>query len=98
MSWQATTAVTRHSRSKGSERLLLLCIANYAGADGTGAYPSNKTLCEDSKLSERAVRYIIRRLEELGELVVEERAGPNGSNRYQVNLPIGEPRARSRSR
>ena len=98
MSWQATTAVTRHSQAKGSEQLLLLCIANYAGADGTGAYPSNKTLCEDSKLSERAVRYIIRRLQELGELTVEERGGPGGSNRYQIHLPIGEPRARSRSK
>jgi hypothetical protein len=88
MSWQATTAVIRHSKSKGSDRLLLLCIANYAGENGAGAFPSNETLCFDSKLTERAVRYILRRLEASGELKTERGRGPNGSNRYTINLPF----------
>jgi hypothetical protein len=88
MSWQATTAVIRHSKAKGSDRLLLLCIANYAGEDGSGSFPSNYTLCCDSKLTERAVRYILRRLEASGELKTELGRGPNGSNRYSINLPF----------
>lgn len=92
MSWQATTAVLRHSKAKGSERLLMLCIANYAGEDGAGAFPSNATLCEDSKLTERAVRYIMRKLEGSGELGVEKSAGPNGTNKYTILLPFADGR------
>lgn len=88
MSWQANDAVRKLSKSKGSARMVLLLISNYIGADGKAAFYSMRNLAFDSKLSERALRYIIRGLERLGELRVELGAGPNGCNLYTISLPF----------
>lgn len=49
-----------------SARHVLLCLANYAGSNGTGAFPSASTLAQDTGLSERTVRYKLDDLEKLG--------------------------------
>jgi hypothetical protein len=43
-------------------QLVLICLANYASADGTSAFPSIARLCRDTRLSERAVQYQLRKL------------------------------------
>lgn len=88
MSWQATTAVAKNSRAKGSDRLVLLCIANYAQGDGGGCWPSVATLCADTLLGRRNVQYTVRRLQRLGELEVQTGAGPGGANLYRILLPM----------
>lgn len=63
MSW----ALSRRDLGKDSSaRHVLLCLANYAGADGRGAFPSAKTLTDDTGLSERTVRLKLDMLEERG--------------------------------
>lgn len=52
MSWALQQQVTRDAAA----RHVLLCLANYAGVDGKGAFPSTATLCRDSGLSERTIR------------------------------------------
>ncbi|WP_339546301.1 helix-turn-helix domain-containing protein [Pseudomonas sp. RA_35y_Pfl2_P32] len=47
-------------------RHVLLCLANYAGSDGRGAFPSALTLATDTGLSERTVRYKLDALEAAG--------------------------------
>lgn len=47
-------------------RHVLLCLANYAGSDGRGAFPSALTLATDTGLSERTVRYKLDALESAG--------------------------------
>ncbi len=47
-------------------RHVLLCLANYAGSDGRGAFPSALTLAIDTGLSERTVRYKLDALEAAG--------------------------------
>lgn len=47
-------------------RHVLLCLANYAGSDGRGAFPSALTLAVDTGLSERTVRYKLDALESAG--------------------------------
>ncbi|TFY92984.1 helix-turn-helix domain-containing protein [Pseudomonas nabeulensis] len=47
-------------------RHVLLCLANYAGSDGRGAFPSALTLATDTGLSERTVRYKLDALEAVG--------------------------------
>ena len=49
-----------------SARHVLLCLANYAGSNGTGAFPSATTLADDTGLSERTVRYKLDDLEKSG--------------------------------
>ncbi|GGU53803.1 hypothetical protein GCM10009504_08300 [Pseudomonas laurentiana] len=71
MSVQAMTwALSRRDLGKDSSaRHVLLCLANYAGTDGRGAFPSAKTLTEDTGLSERTVRSKLDLLEEKGLIV-----------------------------
>jgi len=80
MSW-----VWSHSSSKGTERLILLAIADNARDDGSDAYPSIETLARKAGgLDERTVQRAITRLVELGELEVTEGGGRGRSNRYRV--------------
>lgn len=83
--------VLHHSAASGSDKLVLLGIANHDG-DG-GAWPSVGTLARYANCSERAVRYSLKRLVASGELEVERQAGGNAStrpdrkpNRYRVRV------------
>lgn len=81
MSW-----VWETSRAKGTDRLVLLAIADHASDDGTDAYPSVGRLVRRTSVDARTVQRAIRRLVDLGELQVDEGAGLSGSNRYAVDM------------
>lgn len=81
--------VLHHSRAKGTDKLILLGIANHDG-DG-GAWPTVATLARYANLEHRAVQSSIRRLVASGELVVAVQAGGTSDcpewqrpNRYEV--------------
>jgi hypothetical protein len=84
VSVQAISWVLEHSKSELGSRLVLISIANAALDDGTGAWPSVATLAQKSKLSERQVRYCLRKLEEAGELQTQIKSGPYGTNMYSL--------------
>lgn len=67
--------VFEQSLSEGTDRLVLLAIADQARRDGTNAYPSIRSLAEMANVSVRTVQRSIRSLIELGELRVEHNAG-----------------------
>jgi hypothetical protein len=67
MSWALQIPTTTLSDS--SARHVLLCLANYAGTDGRGAFPSAGTLSDDTGLSERTVRAKLEVLRESGLIV-----------------------------
>lgn len=71
MSVRAMALVWERSKAKGSELLLLLAIADYAKDDGSDAWPSFAVLAQKSRMTERAVRIILQRLEKAGELTVQ---------------------------
>lgn len=79
MSW-----VWEHSKSAGTDRLVLLAIADSAEDDGGQAWPSAAALARKTGMDVRTVQRTIRRLIELGELRVKMNAGKNGSNVYRV--------------
>jgi hypothetical protein len=54
MTW--ALAIPKASLENPAARHVLLCLANYAGSDGRGAFPSAGTLSQDTGLSERTVR------------------------------------------
>nr|WP_314585539.1 helix-turn-helix domain-containing protein [uncultured Pseudomonas sp.]BDD46420.1 hypothetical protein 5 [Moraxellaceae bacterium] len=64
MSW--AMQMPKSTLGDASARHVLLCLANYAGQDGRGAFPSAEQLAEDTGLSERTVRYKLDLLEEMG--------------------------------
>ena len=65
--------VLHHSRAGGSEKLVLLGIANHDG-DG-GAWPSIATLARYANVEPRAVQKCIKRLVERGEIAKDTQAG-----------------------
>ena len=64
MAW--ALALPKQVLENPSARHVLLCLANYAGSDGRGAFPSAKTLSEDTGLGERTVRLKLDELEQSG--------------------------------
>ena len=83
MSVEALTVVLNHSKAKGTEKLVLIGIANHHGEQG--AWPSVATLARYSNMSERRVQQVIKALEESGELYVQMGKGA-GVGKYKTNL------------
>lgn len=65
--------VLHHSKASGSEKLVLLGIANHDG-DG-GAWPSVATLARYANVEPRAVKKLITKLVERGEITKDMNAG-----------------------
>lgn len=86
MSW-----VWDQSRSRKTDRLVLLAIADCCSEDGSNAYPSMAELKRKTGLSERAIQASFVRLVGLGELFVGRNLGPRGCNRYRVIMAPADP-------
>lgn len=85
------TWVWDRSRSRKTQRLVLLAIADCASDDGANAYPSMAELIRKTGFSERAVQSAIGELIAMGELRVDRNGGPKGCNRYTVVMtPAGD--------
>lgn len=89
MSWQAVTWVLEKSEAELGSRLVLLSIASHANREGLSACPSYQTICLETRMSEREVRYCVRALEESGELHVERGVGRGNPNRYSLPFVAG---------
>jgi hypothetical protein len=94
MSTRLMLQVMEHSPQSGSKKLLLLAIAKFANDDGTGATPSVATLARLVGTKPRNVQYLLRDLEQSGELVCELHAGPDGCNHYTIIIPVSDADAR----
>jgi hypothetical protein len=85
MSIEALSMVLNHSKAIGSQKVVLLGIANHLGPDANeGAWPSQKRLADYSNMSERGVQKCIDKLVASGELKVEVAAG-HSRNQYKPN-------------
>lgn len=82
MSVEAITVVLNHSKAKGSQKLVLLGIANHHSDEG--AWPAVATLARYANLTERRVQQMIRELAAMGELQIDEQGG-GGNRRYKTN-------------
>lgn len=66
-----------HSRAKGTDRLVLVSIADMANDDGQDAYPSYVTLAKRcGGMSTKTIQRSVQRLVQLGELAVDHHGGP----------------------
>lgn len=71
MSKLAEAHVWRHSRAKGSNLLVLLKIADLSTDEGRDCWLSAKTIAGWCRLTVRASRYILHKLEREGELIID---------------------------
>ena len=93
MSVRVMTAVWERSRASGTDRLVLLAIADHAHDDGRGAYPSQALLARKTRLTERTIRSCVARLESSGELAVIRRSGRPSA--YEVRVAAETPEGSS---
>ena len=79
-----STWVWKHSASRGTDRLVLLAVADYASADGTDAWPSDDSLASMCQVDRTTIVRCRRRLRALGELDWISGKVTGRSNRYRV--------------
>lgn len=85
MSVRVTSWVWDHATTVGGNDLLvLLAIADHADDTGANAWPSIATLARKTRINERTVQRIIRRLTDAGHLLVRATTGGRRSNRYTI--------------
>ena len=83
------TRVWKHSKTSGSDLLLMLAIADHADDHGR-AYPSVPTLAVKTRLSARSVQRAIHALEKTGELAVRRNDGPHGCHVFHLLIAEGD--------
>lgn len=92
MSWQAVKSVLTHSSTKNATRLVLVCIAEHADANGRGSSPGVPLLAQEANLSERQVIRVIQQLEaDYGkEIRVHRGHGRGNLHTFDILLPMPE--------
>lgn len=85
MSVRTSAAVWDRSQHCGSNLLMLLAIADFADDDGN-AYPSVTTLAAKCRMKPRNANYVLKALQDSGELAIRIGEGPRGTNRYRIKL------------
>ncbi len=85
MSIKVMTWVWDHSPAVGTELLMLLAIADHASDNGRDAWPSIKTLARRTRLGERTVQRVLKRLADEGHLIIHV-GGGRRSNHYEIPM------------
>lgn len=85
MSLKCMLWVFESSQSTGSDRLVLLALADHADDETWKCWPSVPRIAHKAKVSERTVQRSIKTLEKIGELAVEDRGNEHRPNLYEVN-------------
>ena len=88
MSVKVMTAVFERYPNGGGEMLLALALADHASDDGTRVFPSIKALAEKTRQSERSVQYQLRRMQEVGWLILVNsgNGGRSMHSEYRISL------------
>ncbi len=89
MSTEATTAIYRYSKSKGSARLVLLAMGDEANGEGllTAYKRSHGALSHKANIDRSSVARAVKTLVDLGELRVLQQGNGRASTDYQILLP-----------
>jgi hypothetical protein len=89
MSIEALVAVFNRSEAEGTDRLVLLVMANSANEETGQVWLSTARIAEKARLSKRSVQYALRRLEESGELGARGVHPKHGTNVYVLRCERG---------
>jgi hypothetical protein len=81
-----TQTIWQHSKSTGTNRLVLLAIAYHMNQHHDEAWPSIETLAADVNRSVRQVKRAIQELQEAGEVEVGEGRGRGNVNTYRITI------------
>jgi hypothetical protein len=76
--------ILSESVAAGSMRLLLVTLAYYASDAGTSCYPSIERLAKETKLRERQVYKLLKKLAAGGHIVIHSGGGRHKPNHYTI--------------
>jgi len=91
MSWSALAWASKQKTGNGTNKLVLISLANYAD-DNNSCFPSYKTLTTMTELSQRTIARSLKQLEENGFITIKQRFSEyeqnarQTSNLYQLNI------------
>lgn len=85
MSLQAMNWVFQNSPATLGKRLVLLALADHADDEGFDAYPSVATIAQKARMSERAVQYALRQLEDDAAIFCLG-TSKHGTRNYAINM------------
>jgi hypothetical protein len=85
MSVRCISQVLEKSVHAGTNLLMLIVLADYSDDDGN-SYPSVASLARKCRMQPRNANYILKSLQESGELRILKNEGPKGCNRYRIML------------
>lgn len=88
MSIHVISWVLKHSEATGSERLVLIALADKSEDDGSNCFPSVATLAGESRCSRRTVQTSLRKLEAAGR-IVNSGKGSKGQTNWTVIMREG---------
>ena len=88
MSIHAISWVLKHSGATGSERLVLIALADKSEDDGSNCFPSVSTLAVESRCSRRTVQSSLRKLEAAGRIIAAGK-GAKGQTNWTVVMHEG---------
>ena len=90
MSVHVLSWVLRHSEATLADRLVLLVLADHAGEDGAGSYPSIETIAREARIDRRTAQRCLRELEAPPlKAIRREGTTRHGVSVYRVILPSG---------
>lgn len=80
------TWVFNNSEATGSERLVLLALADHADDEDWSCWPSIERLAKKARVSESTARRCIKKLEQDGRLQVQTNAAPSHRQDRRTNM------------
>lgn len=86
MGYKTVESVMKHSRAKGSARLLLMVLATHADEVTLECFPGRDLLCQESAMSNRNVIRALKELETLGELTLSRGNGRGNQTTYKLSI------------
>ena len=86
MTWRQLPAIWAASL-RPTDKLVLLCLAQFADQRGQSARPSQTTVSKMTGVSPRTVRYALARLKD-AKLITPTGKGKRGTIQYRINMPL----------
>ena len=87
MSVRCISLVLEKSIHSGTELLMLVVLADYSDDNGN-SYPGVASIARKCRMGPRNANYILKALQDSGELRVLKNEGPKGTNRYRIMLAL----------
>jgi hypothetical protein len=85
MSVKVQTMVFEADLKSATRKVLMLCLADKANADGTGVWPSQRTIARETHLDRKTIRTLLGQLVDEG-LLVEKGSSPHRTQIYDISL------------